>query len=113
MFYIRAGGMISGAAGALAVVSVDLTSPTGPLSELSYDLRVQHLLMTVIILGVLQIIFGLFSGAALIALIPHPAMIGFLNGLAIVTFKSQLGTFKTCRIKSHFSACLEQGYSIL
>lgn len=63
-------GMISGAAGALAVVIADLTDVRGPLKNLSSELKVEHLLMTVIFVGVIQIAFGLMGLARFVTLIP-------------------------------------------
>ncbi|ARU30978.1 sodium-independent anion transporter [Sulfuriferula sp. AH1] len=77
-------GMISGAAGSLAVVMVALVVQHG----------VEYLLATVVLMGVLQIIFGLLKFGKFIRMVPHPVMLGFVNGLAIVIFIAQLGHFK-------------------
>ena len=76
-------GMISGATGALAVVMVSLVAQHG----------VQYLFATVIMMGILQITAGLLRRARFIRLVPHPVMLGFVNGLAIVIFLAQLGQF--------------------
>ena len=77
-------GMISGATGAMAVVMVSLVAIHG----------VEYLFATVVLTGLLQIIAGLFKLGKFIRLVPHPVMLGFVNGLAIVIFLAQLGQFK-------------------
>jgi SulP family sulfate permease len=77
-------GMISGATGALAVVMVALVAQHG----------VEYLFATVILMGVLQIIAGALHWGKFIRLVPHPVMLGFVNGLAIVIFLAQLTQFK-------------------
>lgn len=85
-------GMISGAAGALAVVMVALvaegTRRGGPQAGLDY------LFLTVMLMGVIQILIGALKLGRLIRLVPHPVMMGFVNGLAIVIFLAQLDMFK-------------------
>ena len=77
-------GMISGATGALAVVMVALVIQHG----------VEYLFATVVLMGILQIIFGLLKFGKFIRMVPHPVMLGFVNGLAIVIFLAQLSHFK-------------------
>ncbi|WP_306121106.1 SulP family inorganic anion transporter [Roseovarius sp. MMSF_3359] len=77
-------GMISGATGALAVVMVALVAQHG----------VEYLFATVVLMGLLQIIAGALRWGKFIRLVPHPVMLGFVNGLAIVIFLAQLGQFK-------------------
>lgn len=77
-------GMISGATGALAVVMVSLVATHG----------VEYLFATVVLMGLLQILFGIFKLGKLIRLVPHSVMLGFVNGLAIVIFLAQFGHFK-------------------
>lgn len=77
-------GMISGATGALAVVMVSLVVEHG----------VQYLFAAVILMGIFQIIFGVFKLGKFIRLVPHPVFLGFVNGLAIVIFLAQLEHFK-------------------
>ncbi len=76
-------GMISGATGALAVVMVTLVADHG----------VQYLFMTVVLMGFLQILAGVFKLGKFIRMVPHPVMLGFVNGLAIVIFLAQLSQF--------------------
>lgn len=78
-------GMISGATGAMAVVIVALVAQHG----------VEYLFPTVILCGLLQIAVGLARLGKLIRMVPHPVMLGFVNGLAIVIGLAQLGSFKT------------------
>jgi len=76
-------GMISGATGALAVVMVTLVADHG----------VQYLFATVVLMGLIQMAAGALRIARFIRLVPHPVMLGFVNGLAIVIFLAQLGQF--------------------
>ena len=66
-------GMISGAAGALAVVVTDLTSSRGELAYLSADERLNVLFMTMFVCGIFQILFAVFRLAKLVRLIRRPA----------------------------------------
>lgn len=78
-------GMISGAAGSMAVVIVALVVQHG----------VQYLLATVLLGGLLMIAFGLLRLGKLVRLVPYPVMLGFVNGLAIVIALAQLEHFKS------------------
>ena len=78
-------GMISGATGALAVVMVALVMDHG----------VEYLFATVVLMGILQLIAGIFKLGKFIRMVPEPVMLGFVNGLAIVIGISQLSQFKT------------------
>jgi SulP family sulfate permease len=78
-------GMISGATGALAVVMVALVADHG----------VEYLFATVILMGLLQITAGIFRLGKFIRLVPHPVMLGFVNGLAIVIGMAQLSQFQS------------------
>ena len=86
-------GMISGATGALAVVMVSLVSQGNAMGAAGDNLGLYYLFATVILMGVIQILAGLFKLGKFVRLIPHPVMMGFVNGLAIVIFLSQLGMF--------------------
>ena len=77
-------GMISGATGALAVVMVSLVATHG----------VEYLFATVVLMGLIQITVGLLRWGKFIRLVPHPVMLGFVNGLAIVIFLAQLSQFQ-------------------
>ena len=87
-------GMISGATGALAVVMVSLVSEGNAMGSPDESLGLYYLFLTVILMGILQVLAGLFKLGKFVRLIPHPVMMGFVNGLAIVIFLSQLGMFK-------------------
>jgi sulfate permease, SulP family len=78
-------GMISGATGALAVVMVALVLNHG----------VEYLFGAVVLMGIIQILAGALRLGKFIRIVPHPVMLGFVNGLAIVIFLAQLGQFKT------------------
>lgn len=77
-------GMISGATGAVAVVLVTLSASHG----------VEYIFATVILAGIIQLIAGFLRLGKLMRLVPHPVIFGFVNGLAIVIFMSQLVQFK-------------------
>tara|TARA_R110002072_G_scaffold4706_20_gene32953 strand:- start:7581 stop:9170 length:1590 start_codon:yes stop_codon:yes gene_type:complete len=77
-------GMISGATGALAVVMVSLVVQHG----------VEYLFAAVVLMGIIQMLAGIFRLGKFIRMVPHPVMLGFVNGLAVVIFLAQLGQFK-------------------
>jgi len=77
-------GMISGATGAVAVVLVSLVQSHG----------VEYVFAAVVLAGLIQILFGLLRLGKFIRLVPHPVIFGFVNGLAIIIFMSQLTQFK-------------------
>jgi len=76
--------MISGATGAVAVVLVSLVQSHG----------VEYVFAAVVLAGLIQILFGLLRLGKFIRLVPHPVIFGFVNGLAIIIFMSQLTQFK-------------------
>lgn len=94
-------GMISGATGAMAVVMVHLIQKENEvgltLAEPLEYLGLQWLFITLLFVGAIQIMAGVFRLGKFVRLIPHPVMMGFVNGLAIVIFLSQLGLFKENR----------------
>ncbi|MEM9648971.1 MAG: SulP family inorganic anion transporter [Bacteroidota bacterium] len=77
-------GMISGATGAVAVVIVSLAKQYG----------VEYIFATVILAGLLQVAAGFLRLGKLMRLVPHPVIFGFVNGLAIIIFLSQMDQFK-------------------
>jgi len=77
-------GMISGATGAVAVVLVSLSMEYG----------VEYIFAAVILAGILQATAGMLKLGKLMRLVPHPVIFGFVNGLAIIIFMSQLDQFK-------------------
>ena len=78
-------GMISGATGAMAVVVVSLIAEHG----------IGYLFPAVVLCGAIQITVGLFKLGKFIRIVPHPVMLGFVNGLAVVILLGQFGSFKT------------------
>lgn len=87
-------GMISGATGALAVVMVSLVAEGNAMGSESENLGLYYLFATVILMGMIQMLAGVFKLGKFVRLIPHPVMMGFVNGLAIVIFLAQLKMFK-------------------
>lgn len=77
-------GMISGAAGATAIVIIALVQSHG----------FEYVLATVVLAGILQMMAGAMRLGKLIRLVPHPVIFGFVNGLAIIIFTSQIDQFK-------------------
>jgi len=84
-------GMISGATGAMAVVMVGLVSEGNAMGE---GLGVQYLFATLLLVGALQMAAGALRLGKFVRMIPTSVMMGFVNGLAIVIFLSQLGMFR-------------------
>ncbi|MGI0106553.1 SulP family inorganic anion transporter [Salinimicrobium sp. WS361] len=78
-------GMISGATGAVAVV----------IAALAVSHGVEYVFATVVLAGILQILAGVLKLGKLIRMVPHSVIFGFVNGLAIIIFTSQLDQFKT------------------
>ena len=90
-------GLISGAAGAVAVIFVNMIQE-GHAKGLLFDNPVEnmgyfYLLAAVVLMGIIQVFAGVFKLGKFVRLIPHPVMMGFVNGLAIVIFMAQLGMF--------------------
>jgi sulfate permease, SulP family len=78
-------GLISGGAGATVIVLIALMQSHG----------IEYVFAAVALAGVLQIFIGLFRLGKFIRLVPQPVMYGFVNGLAVIIFMSQLNQFKT------------------
>ncbi|MEM9661801.1 MAG: SulP family inorganic anion transporter [Planctomycetota bacterium] len=78
-------GMISGATGAMGVVVVSLVANYG----------IGYLFPAVVLCGVIQVAVGVLKLGRFIRIVPHPVMLGFVNGLAAVIFIAQIGSFKT------------------
>ena len=107
-------GMVSGAAGAMAVVARIVMDPNGlfpeetlvargeiksclgcdSLRDQAYDRRKEYLFLTMWIVGILQFLVGVLQMGALVKLIPQTVMTGFVNGLAIIIFMAQLESFQ-------------------
>ncbi|SDQ36253.1 SulP family inorganic anion transporter [Carnobacterium viridans] len=77
-------GLISAAAGSVALVLAHLVAEYG----------VEYLFAATILAGIIQVILSLFKVGKLMRYIPKPVMLGFLNGLGIMMFLSQLDHFK-------------------
>ncbi|MGB3774133.1 MAG: SulP family inorganic anion transporter, partial [Leeuwenhoekiella sp.] len=78
-------GMISGGAGATVITLIALMKSDG----------LEYVFAAVALAGVFQLFIGIFKLGKFIRLVPHPVMFGFVNGLAIIIFMSQLDQFKT------------------
>lgn len=84
-------GMISGATGAIAVVAGKAVQHGDALGE---GLGLQYLFAVIMCAGMIQILFGVLKLGRFIRLVPHPVMIGFVNGLAIVILMAQFPSFR-------------------
>ncbi len=78
-------GLVSGGAGATVIVLIALMKSHG----------IEFVFGAIALAGVIQILVGLFKLGKFIRLVPQPVMFGFVNGLAIIIFMSQLEQFKT------------------
>ena len=78
-------GMISGGAGATVIVMIALIASHG----------IEYFFAAVVLAGLFQILVGVFKLGKFVRLVPQPVMYGFLNGLAVVIFLSQVAQFKT------------------
>lgn len=78
-------GMVSGGAGATAVVLIALMQSHG----------LEYVFAAVLLAGMFQVLVGLFKLGKFIRLVPQPVMYGFVNGLAVIIFTSQFRQFKT------------------
>ena len=93
-------GMISGATGAVAIIFTPLVAKVvkegqtlGLEPEIVLSNALGYLFSAVILMGLIQIAFGLLKMGKFIRLVPHPVMLGFVNGLAIIIFKAQFPQF--------------------
>ena len=89
-------GMISGATGAIAVVFFGLvTTLKGLNPSITVDEITQYVFATVVLAGIIQILAGLLKLGKFMRLVPQPVIFGFVNGLAVIIFLSQLSQFTT------------------
>lgn len=93
-------GMISGATGAVAVIFAPLVAKVveagqtaGMTAGAVLESALGYLFAAVILMGLIQIVCGLLRLGKFIRLVPHPVMLGFVNGLAIIIFKAQFAQF--------------------
>jgi SulP family sulfate permease len=108
-------GLISGAAGAVAVIFVTMIAE-GHTKGMLFDAPIDnmgyfYLLACVILMGAIQILAGVLKIGKFVRLIPHSVMMGFVNGLAIVIFWAQVKMFthkslevSTAGVKSYVSS---------
>ncbi|WP_055435450.1 SulP family inorganic anion transporter [Lacinutrix algicola] len=90
-------GLISGAAGAVAVIFVTMIAD-GHTKGMLMDVPIEnmgffYLMACVVLMGIIQIFAGVFKLGRFVRLIPHPVMMGFVNGLSIVIFMAQVKMF--------------------
>jgi SulP family sulfate permease len=111
-------GLISGAAGAVAVIFVSMIAE-GHTKGMLFDTPIDnmgyfYLLACVILMGVIQVLAGVLKIGKFVRLIPHSVMMGFVNGLAIVIFWAQVKMFthkslevSTTGVKSYVSTFMQ------
>jgi len=88
-------GMISGATGAMAVVMVSLVLEGNAMGGENSLAGLQYLFFTLLLVGIFQSMAGIFRLGKFIRMVPRSVMMGFVNGLAIVIFLSQLNMFQS------------------
>lgn len=76
--------MISSSTAAISVVFASLIATYG----------LEYLFATVILMGIIQILLGVFKLGKYTQIIPYSVTLGFLNGLSIVMFLAQFSQFK-------------------
>lgn len=91
-------GMISAAAGAMALVVASLVK----------DYGLNYLLAATILTGIIQVIIGIIGLDSLIRFISRSVLKGFVNGLSILIFVAQLKHFNNSSIDTYYisTACL-------
>ncbi|HTG55212.1 MAG TPA: SulP family inorganic anion transporter [Niabella sp.] len=78
-------GLVSGGAGATVVTLIALMKSNG----------IDYVFAAVALAGIIQLLVGILKLGKFIRLVPQPVMYGFVNGLAVIIFMSQLNQFKT------------------
>ena len=73
---------------------VQIGGPTGAFIVIVYSILAQHglqgLLISTIMAGIFLVIFGLLRLGALLKYFPHPLIVGFTSGIALVIFSTQV-----------------------
>jgi SulP family sulfate permease len=77
-------GLVSGGAGATVVTLIALMKAEG----------IEYVFAAVAMAGIIQILIGIFKFGKFIRLVPQSVMYGFVNGLAVIIFMSQINQFK-------------------
>ncbi len=100
-------GLISGAAGAVAVIFVSMIAE-GHTKGMLFDQPVEnmgifYLMACVILMGIIQVFAGVFKLGKFVRLIPHSVMMGFVNGLSIVIFWAQVKMFTHKKLETSAS----------
>jgi SulP family sulfate permease len=85
-------GLVNGASGAIAVVIVDVVSAYGE-AYMGY---------TVILAGIIAVVFSLLRLSTLVCLISAPVMVGFVNGLGIIMCLAQVNRLPLPYLLSSF-----------
>ncbi|MBK7256420.1 MAG: PTS sugar transporter subunit IIA [Ignavibacteriae bacterium] len=80
-----------------------ITGPTGGMTVILTSVYIEYggpeaLLAACILAGVFQFIYGLLKVGKYVHLVPYPVTVGFTNGIAILIFLQQFGTFNTAPV---------------
>jgi len=97
---IVAGFLIS----ALGGSRVQIGGPTGAFVVIVYGIVQKHgvdgLIVATVMAGIILVIFGLARLGAAIKFIPHPVIVGFTSGIAVIIFSSQFKDLLGLRVAS-------------
>src|SRR4051812_43774826 len=95
---IVAGFLIS----ALGGSRVQIGGPTGAFVVIVYGIvqrfGIDGLIVATLMAGVILVILGLARLGAAIKFIPHPVIVGFTSGIAVIIFSSQVKDFLGLRV---------------
>ena len=76
---------------------VQIGGPTGAFIVIVYGIvqmyGVNGLIIATFLAGILLVLMGLFRVGSLIKFIPHPLIVGFTSGIAVIIFSSQIKDF--------------------
>lgn len=81
------------ATGPVAVVSLMTAAALQPLATASPEGYLVYAAVLALLIGVFQLVLGLFRLGVLVDFLSHPVVVGFTNGAAIIIATSQLSKF--------------------
>jgi sulfate permease, SulP family len=96
-------GLISGGAGATVVVLIALMQSHG----------LEYVFGAIALTGIIQFLVGIFKLGKFIRLVPHSVMYGFVNGLAIIIFMSQIAQFKQTDINGNTTWLFDNSFYMM
>ena len=102
---------------ALGGSRVQIGGPTGAFVIIIYGIVQQYgeggLIIACLLAGVLLVIMGLARFGTIIKFIPHPVIVGFTSGIAIIIFSSQIKDFLGLRMGAVPSGFIEKWQAYL